>query len=71
MFWKMAKRLRSKTVRLLLLQQKVNSRMSTNSTLEMLVIEFINDTETRATASTEEIIYANYSATSKVWEEKA
>lgn len=37
----------------------------------MLVIEFINDTETRATASTEEIIYANYSATSKVWEEKA
>lgn len=45
--------------------------MPTNSTLEMLVIEFINDTEARATDSTEEIIYANLSATPKVWEEKA
>lgn len=39
--------------------------------LEMLVIEFINDTVAGATASTEEIIYANHSATSKVWKEKA
>lgn len=45
MFWKVAKRLRSKIVSLLLLHQKINSRMPTNSMLEMLVIEFINDTE--------------------------
>lgn len=45
--------------------------MSTLSTLEMLVIEFINNTEARATVSTEEIIYAKLSATSKLWEEKA
>lgn len=37
----------------------------------MLVIEFINDTVAGATASTEEIIYANHSATPKVWNEKA
>lgn len=33
----------------------------------MLFIEFINDTEARAAASTEEIIYASLSAASKVW----
>lgn len=67
MHWKVAKRLRSKIVSLLLLQQKINSGKPIISKLEMFVIEFINDTEARVTASIEEIIYANLSAT---WEEK-
>ena len=58
MHWKVAKRLRSKIVSLLLLWQKINSRMPTNSMLELLVIEFINDTEARATVSIDKIIYA-------------
>lgn len=54
----MAKRLRSKIVGLLLLWQKINSRMPTNSMLELLLIEFINDIEARATVSMDKIIHA-------------